>query len=160
MRWAMSGDMFPDASDTAGLDALVVEFGTAMATDGMDADLDLSVATLYRLREGIERFFISDINNAAASNKAQSELAICWDYVGANVDEYNHIPGGSNVLYMDGHVTFIKYPGEFPIDEAFRLQNLYAVSFFRRHLLDDRRYDAYLTPDFAESEPAVNFSAR
>jgi predicted dienelactone hydrolase len=51
-------------------------------------------------------------------------------------------------------------PDAFPIDEAFRLQNLYAVSFFRRHLLDDDRYDAFLTPGFADSEPAVNFSAK
>jgi hypothetical protein len=29
--------------------------------------------TIYRLREGIERFFITDINNPAASAKAQSE---------------------------------------------------------------------------------------
>ena len=29
--------------------------------------------------------------------------------------DFNHTPSGSNVLYMDGHVEFIKYPGEFPI---------------------------------------------
>lgn len=72
--------------------------------------------TIYRLREGIERFLISDINNPAASNMAQSELAVMWDRGGIN-DEgggptgliwFNHIPGGSNVLYMDGHVEFIK----------------------------------------------------
>jgi len=34
------------------------------------------------------------------------------------IDNYNHVPGGSNVLYMDGHVEFIKYPGEQPISEA------------------------------------------
>ena len=27
----------------------------------------------------------------------------------------NHIPGGSNVLFMDGHVEFVKYPGKFPM---------------------------------------------
>ncbi|MDZ7781975.1 MAG: hypothetical protein U5K56_03190 [Halioglobus sp.] len=42
-------------------------------------------------------------------------------------------------------------PDAFPIDEAFRLQNLYTVSFFRRHLLDDKRYDAYLDPAFADA---------
>ena len=28
---------------------------------------------------------------------------------------FNHIPGGSNVLYMDGHTEFMKYPGKFPM---------------------------------------------
>ena len=64
---------------------------------------------LNRLREGIERFFITDINNPAGSAKAQSELAVTWDVVGESVSIYNHVPGGANVLFMDGHVTFQKY---------------------------------------------------
>ena len=43
----------------------------------------------------------------------------------------------------------------FSIVEAERLQNLYIVSFFKRHLLDDKKYDYYLSRDFAEREPAV-----
>ena len=27
----------------------------------------------------------------------------------------NHVPGGSNVLYMDGHVEFSKYGAGFPM---------------------------------------------
>ena len=30
----------------------------------------------------------------------------------------NHIPGGCNVLYMDGHVEFKKYPTETPVSVA------------------------------------------
>jgi len=30
---------------------------------------------------------------------------------------FNHIPGGSNVLYMDGHAEFIRYPTRFPLVE-------------------------------------------
>jgi len=32
---------------------------------------------------------------------------------------FNHIPGGCNVLFMDGHVEFIRYPGEPPVNERF-----------------------------------------
>ena len=81
--------------------------------------------TLYRLREGIERFMITDINNPAGSAMAQSEIAVMWDflgdpqggstYEGGGVAKFNHVPGGCNVLYMDGHVEFIRYPGEFPV---------------------------------------------
>ena len=65
--------------------------------------------TIYRIREGIERFLITDINNAGSANVAQSALPINYDllaYVPAN---FNHIPGGSNVLFMDGHVEFARY---------------------------------------------------
>lgn len=65
--------------------------------------------TIYRLREGIERFLITDINNPAASAKAQSETWIMADTIATNIGHYNHIPGGSNVLYMDGHVEFMRY---------------------------------------------------
>jgi len=64
---------------------------------------------LNRLREGVERFAITDINNPAASSKAQSTLATAWDVVGEDASIFNHVPGGANVLFMDGHVEFQKY---------------------------------------------------
>ena len=78
-----------------------------------------------RLKEGIERFLVTAINNPAGAAKAQSELAVMWDLTNivvssGNVD-YNHVPGGGNVLYMDGHVKFLKYEaeGKFPINAGF-----------------------------------------
>jgi prepilin-type processing-associated H-X9-DG protein len=90
-----------------------------------DSDFTLAHPTLgdveiNRLREGIERFFISDINNAAASNKAQSQLAVMWDIVMTVTEHFSHVPGGANVLFMDGHVEFIKYPSDtFPVTQEF-----------------------------------------
>ncbi len=75
--------------------------------------------TIYRLREGIERFMITDINNPAASAQAQSEIWIMCDLLATSPDYYNHIPGGANVLYMDGHVDFNRYgelDGEAPVN--------------------------------------------
>jgi prepilin-type N-terminal cleavage/methylation domain-containing protein/prepilin-type processing-associated H-X9-DG protein len=78
-------------------------------------------ANAKRTREGIERFFITDINNPAGSSTAQSELAVMWDAYGRNdnadasaqgqgaILAFNHLPGGCNILYMDGHVEFAKY---------------------------------------------------
>ncbi len=70
-------------------------------------------STVYRIREGIERFLITDINNPAASNQAQSEVYVMLDQFSAYgaIDFFNHLPGGCNVLYMDGHVEFIRYIG-------------------------------------------------
>jgi prepilin-type N-terminal cleavage/methylation domain-containing protein/prepilin-type processing-associated H-X9-DG protein len=92
-----------------------------------DSDLDLSSwqqlitapigngdgTTLFRLREGIERFLITDINAPGASARAQSEIEIMWDHAAqvGSTKSFNHIPGGSNVLYLDGHVAFVRYPG-------------------------------------------------
>lgn len=86
--------------------------------------------TIYRLREGIERFMITDINNAGASAMAQSEIVIMWDVIASNEAAvklgedaashmYNHVPGGCNTLYLDGHVVFNKYPGKFPTSVTF-----------------------------------------
>jgi prepilin-type N-terminal cleavage/methylation domain-containing protein/prepilin-type processing-associated H-X9-DG protein len=88
----------------------------------MDGDEPLP-ETFYRLREGIERFFITNINNPAGSAMAQSDVFVMWDSWGANVSRqealtgtadlagtrFNHIPGGSNFLFMDGHVEFVRY---------------------------------------------------
>lgn len=77
---------------------------------------------IRKLREGAERFLITDINNPAGSAMAQSQVAVMWDrfvYRAGNADytsRFNHIPGGSNVLYMDGHVEFVRYPADqFPM---------------------------------------------
>jgi prepilin-type N-terminal cleavage/methylation domain-containing protein/prepilin-type processing-associated H-X9-DG protein len=88
-------------------------------TDGEGAS-----QTLYRLREGIERFFITDINNPAASAVSQSDLAVMWDQVGASIFtqdgrvDFNHPPGGGNVLFMDGHVSFVTLSTRFPVSRA------------------------------------------
>ncbi len=92
----------------------------------IDADVPLGDGrTLYRLREGMERFFVTDIDNPASSAIAQSDLPVMWDSASqldpsfapnaVGVLAFNHIPGGANVLYMDGHVKFLRYPGIFPV---------------------------------------------
>ena len=91
-------------------------------------DVDLSAysqvgngggTTVYRLREGIERFMITDINNPAGSAKAQSEIEIMADLTSTVVSGYNHAPGGSNILFLDGHVQFEKYPGKGFVSKPF-----------------------------------------
>lgn len=74
--------------------------------------------TVFRLKEGVERFMITDINNPAASAMAQSEMFIMLDDLGSGgtISLFNHIPGGCNILYMDGHVEFVKYPGKQPVN--------------------------------------------
>jgi len=80
--------------------------------------------TVYKLREGIERFVITNINDPGVSAQAASGVAVMWDTFGssefsdneAGTVVFNHVPGGANVLYLDGHVEFLRYPGRFPVD--------------------------------------------
>lgn len=78
-------------------------------------------SVLYRVRQGVERYFITDINDPAASAKAETSIPVMFDEirfklnVSWNMSRMNHSPGGGNVLFMDGHVSFIKYPGTWPV---------------------------------------------
>ena len=92
------------------LDALIAGGATLPIGNGNSNTVD-------RIREGVERFMITDINNPGASAIAQSEIPINWDFLlaGSKTDKFNHLPGGSNVLYFDGHVSFIRFgDGKWP----------------------------------------------
>ncbi|MFA6239323.1 MAG: DUF1559 domain-containing protein [Candidatus Hydrogenedentales bacterium] len=71
-------------------------------------------STYYRLREGVERFLVSDINNPAAASSSQSKVPVMWDHLTGQITGSNHVPSGMNVLYMDGHVAWASYPSETP----------------------------------------------
>ena len=106
------------------LAALYVEAREDLTGQAKDRDLvapDYAPAppgygTAYRLREGIERFLITDINNPAGSAKAQSEIPVMWDEIAvyAGATTFNHVPGGGNCLYLDGHVEWLKWQSTFP----------------------------------------------
>jgi len=128
--WAIEADDYvvagadPNAPGGASLNfnflGALVDMATAVATAAdraaalaaVDGDLEVPADdnTIYRLREGIERFFITDINNPAATARAQSELVVMYDTPSTKVSEFSHVPGGCNNLYMDGHVAFVRYP--------------------------------------------------
>jgi len=106
------------------LEYLNIEVTALSSPSPVDNDVPVQTAgtgnaggdTVYRLREGIERFLITDINNPAATAKAQSEVWIMHDAVSPVVKNFNHVPGGANVLYMDGHVEWVRYPGPSPVN--------------------------------------------
>jgi prepilin-type N-terminal cleavage/methylation domain-containing protein/prepilin-type processing-associated H-X9-DG protein len=74
--------------------------------------------TVYRIAEGVERYAVGDVTNPGATALSQSEIFVMFDMLSTDIDYFNHVPGGCNVLYMDGHVEFIKYPGQQPVSAA------------------------------------------
>ena len=81
-----------------------------------DEDLDVDAGTgtaggdvLYRLREGIGRVVASDPQSPGAVAVAESGIPVLIERID------NHVPAGGNVLFVDGHVEFIRYPGKWPM---------------------------------------------
>ncbi len=110
-----------------------INYNFDSARYNLDDDGSPLPETYSRLRDGIERFFITDINNPAAGAEAQSSIAVLFDYFATQdlppwaddwdkagggmgtTQQFNHIPGGSNVLYMDGHVEFVRFNESYPV---------------------------------------------
>jgi prepilin-type processing-associated H-X9-DG protein len=63
--------------------------------------------TFLRLREGVFQ----------EMGREQSLVPVLFDAasISGATTKFNHIPKGCNVLYMDCHVAFMRYPGQFPI---------------------------------------------
>ena len=74
-----------------------------LASAQYDDDLPTQDWTFYRLREGIERFLIQDINNAAATASAQSDIPVIMQI------PPDTGPRQSDVLFMDGHVESVAW---------------------------------------------------
>lgn len=105
--------------------------GMGFTTDELGGTLPDSYQPI---KEGAERFLITDINNPAASSAAQSRIPAMmdswgmkdadgsifgsgsgWGTYAADTMVFNHLPGGANVLYMDGHVEFDRYDDRAPV---------------------------------------------
>ncbi len=61
---------------------------------------------------------------------SQSDIYVMWDQVASYsrqifgdiatiFERFNHSPRGANVLYLDGHVDFVRYNSEAPATEAY-----------------------------------------
>ena len=107
-----TGLPYTEADALEYMDDLLTENSYGNWADG-SLESTLKESTLA-IREGVERFLITDINNPAGSAQAQSTIPILWDYTeftpGQSDYTFNHVPGGCNVLALDGHVEFAKYP--------------------------------------------------
>lgn len=126
--WAITAGLFTTETDYENWEDEVEDLAEDMVEEPgvVDGDLELDdpvggKMSIPRLREGVERFFITDINNPAASALAQSDIVVMHDTVSEEASRFNHVPGGANILYMDGHAAFVKWNGGtglFPMNEA------------------------------------------
>ena len=102
-------------NEEQGLDFLKAYREEATTGDKRITDNDLPGGhgmPIRRLREGVERFFVTDISDPDSAWLAQSTIPTM-------IERPGHHEGGANVLFMDGHVESMKYPGEWPMTEKF-----------------------------------------
>jgi len=78
---------------------------------------------VFPLRQGVERVLITDINAPWRGHSSASDIPIMFDHLSTNPLYFNHLPGGANILYMDGHVDFAKYPQRdpYPVTRAWAM---------------------------------------
>ena len=122
--WALP-TLLMDGDDFDAFSVNVDVYADTLAGDAQAVERDWMLAApvsgrdaLYRLREGLARYQVTDICNEAAANQARKKTAIMWDAVpsGASPDF-----AGINVLFLDGHVEFLEWgkgEGRFPANEA------------------------------------------
>ncbi len=67
---------------------------------------------INRLRTGADRFYITDVRNVS-NTPDPGAIPVMWEW------PLNHAHAGGNVLYLDGHIEFIRYPDEFPMTKKF-----------------------------------------
>ena len=65
----------------------------------------------FRLSEQAARYGVGDHASPAEYERARERIPIVIERPG------NHERPGGNVLYLDGHVEFIQYPGKWPMTE-------------------------------------------
>ena len=79
-----------------------------------DKPIQIAQATIPRLSEGIERFLITDVNNPGQQERT-AQVPVAFENLAAARD---FTPPGCNVVFMDGHVEWIRYGTKFPVTKA------------------------------------------
>jgi prepilin-type processing-associated H-X9-DG protein len=74
--------------------------------------------TVLRLRGGIERSFLTDEPNPGDLARISAQIPLLIEWPGHHDRQrMGRTTRGGNVVYLDGHVEFIEYPGKWPMTE-------------------------------------------
>jgi prepilin-type processing-associated H-X9-DG protein len=81
-----------------------------LSSFGFDGWGNAGSDNINRMSTDIGRFLITDINALFdGDGTANSKTPLMWDQISTNISDFNHVPAGINILYMDGHVSFERY---------------------------------------------------
>jgi prepilin-type processing-associated H-X9-DG protein/prepilin-type N-terminal cleavage/methylation domain-containing protein len=79
-----------------------------------------NLVAMLPLSQGIERFLITDVNNPGASFVGATQIPVMFDRVSFAPLLRNHKKEAANILFLDGHVDFIRFPSNnyYPMTSA------------------------------------------
>ncbi len=84
-----------------------------------------NTTTVYRLRPDLSNYVSTVESPAAGDSIREEEIFVMFDELATKAEDFSHTPAGCNVLYLDGHVEFVRFPGKAPVSE--RITNLITV---------------------------------
>ncbi|HOZ46430.1 MAG TPA: hypothetical protein PLO37_10650 [Candidatus Hydrogenedentes bacterium] len=84
--------------------------GNALGNGGSD--------TIFRLRLDLRPVVAAAGGNPEDGNIQPNHIFVMFDNVANDPKKFNHPPGGSNILYLDGHVKFSRHPGKAPLSQT------------------------------------------
>jgi predicted dienelactone hydrolase len=141
----------PSASYLSDAELAGISVPTLLLTGTLDSLLSEQIR-VFGLIDRVDRYRV-DVIGATHTHFANI-CDIANTLIAASITEDLWPVIGAAALVAPYHATCL--PPAFSIEEATRIQNLYAAAFFRRYLLDDSFYDPYLTSDYAlANEPFV-----
>lgn len=84
----------------------------------LDARIETPGKDFIRLSKGVEVFFTVDYNDPVAVAKTRASIPIMFETFASL--GFGRDPGGANVLYLDGHVTTVRFGSQYPVTEGVR----------------------------------------
>jgi prepilin-type N-terminal cleavage/methylation domain-containing protein/prepilin-type processing-associated H-X9-DG protein len=99
---------------------------TNIASFGYTGSGNGGTSVQNRLTATVDRFLVHDINQLVSDTAGAASIPVLWDQIATDVSNFNHIPAGQNVLYLDGHVAFWRYDrsrSDFPSSPLYAAMN-------------------------------------
>lgn len=97
-------------------ESALAAFQSALAaTEAPDLEADLETADklLRRLKKDVEYFFVTTRNDPQAAAATRATIPIMFETLQSSV--FGRNPDGANVLYLDGHVEYVRFGERFPV---------------------------------------------
>ena len=79
----------------------------------LESDIDTADRMLRRLKRDVEYFFVENRSDPQAAANTRATIPIMFEK--AESTAFGRDPDGANVLYLDGHVDYVRFGSHFPV---------------------------------------------